>query len=266
MTKTLSRKQRTRYLSLFPDWTGSRPLDFFMLENLLEARAHSSFPTNFYVADEDVNVYLTHLLTNHVNDPVPQQTVGGCSPLFFPPEKATLSTHQRAEFYRKNADHRLLCLGLYDRGDLLRRKRTAYPIPHVESLQRDVDIGRHCYQLAINLLGQTGATHSGLLATLTKLEKHFADYVYVLQVLARTRLGLGARLSATALERLLADSPGVSPVIAAADCNPDPVNSMDELLDELSAYRHNPTPAQRRQLIVSAREQGIQPQKLLART
>ncbi len=266
MTTTLSRKQPTRYQPLFPDWTGSRPLDYFLLESLLEARAQSSFPTNFYVADEDVNVYLTHLLANHVNDPVPQQITGGCSPLFFPPEKTTLTIRQRADFYQVNGDHRLLCLGLYDRGELVRRNRTARPIPDVESMQRDVDVGRNCYQLAINLLGQTSAAHSGLLATLTKLENHFADYVYVLQVLARTRLGLGARISNNALERLLADNSGVSPLITATCDESNSTGSMDKLLDQLSVYRQNPAPAQRQQLIVGAREQGIQPQKFLART
>ena len=51
------------YRLLFPDFSDPRPLSFFMLENLLAARADSRFPSNSCGPDEAVNVYLADLLT-----------------------------------------------------------------------------------------------------------------------------------------------------------------------------------------------------------
>ncbi len=264
MLAMLEKERPTGYIELSPTRTARRRVEFYMMENLLEARASSSFPTNFYVPDEDVNVYLAHLLTAHLEAPVASSTVAGCTPQFNPPPKSELSRRQRADYYRLNGDHRLVCLGLYDRGDLLRRRKIAYSFTETESRQRDMVCGQSCYRAATSLLTGRHTAYAGLAATLAKLDTHFADYVYVLQVMARRGFGLGAQLSDGSLERLLTGSDDATSTLDEdANVNGSTI-SMDTLLDLLLAYRRDPTPERRAQLVTAARAQGIQPQKLLS--
>ncbi len=62
MTRPIYATATPRFQPLFTGTAPSEPVGFFMLENLLTARAGSRFPTNGAGPDEDVNVYLAHLL------------------------------------------------------------------------------------------------------------------------------------------------------------------------------------------------------------
>ena len=112
-----------QYRTLFPDWSGPRPLSWFFMENLLEARADSTFPTNGFGPDEEVNVYLAQLLTRFLTGQVDHRIQPGDRARLLPPDRR-LNRRERAEWYRANGDHRLLALGLADRGDTCRRRRT----------------------------------------------------------------------------------------------------------------------------------------------
>jgi len=185
---------KPRFRGLFPDWTGPRPLIFFFAENLLEARRESMFPTNGYGPDEDVNIYLCHLLTSFLtghHDPRITLGVGG---LHHPPTK-DLGRRTRADWYRVNGDHRLLYLGIMDRGDGLRRRDVPFGFDSSDSRDRDLQAGRSCYGVAANLLESRSEGTAGLASVMRKLEENYEDYVHVLGVLAVRRLGMGANLS-----------------------------------------------------------------------
>jgi len=173
------------------------------MEPLLEARRESMFPTNGAGPDEDVNVYLSHLLTEFLKGHHDQRVLWGAEPVLLPPV-TDLGRRSRAEWYRVNADHRLLYLGLMDRGDGLRRRRIPCGMTPEETRSRDMVTGRSCYGMAANLLAGRYCTNPGLAAVLRKLEENFEDYVHVLGVLATRRLGLGAVLSDDDLAGLLA--------------------------------------------------------------
>jgi len=96
-----------------------------MAEQLLEARRESMFPTNGAGPDEDVNVYLAGLLTDFLTGHHDPRVQWGAGPVFFPAGKE-IGPRSRADRYRVNADHRLLFLGLMDRGDGLRRRRVHF--------------------------------------------------------------------------------------------------------------------------------------------
>jgi hypothetical protein len=190
------------YRGLFPDWTGPRPVSWFFGEQLLEARSESRFPTNADGPDEDVNIYIIQLLAGFLGGHADPRVVPGVDPLLSPPDRDT-PRRQQAAWYRVNADHRLLCMGLYDRGDDRRRRRVPFGVSPAASRERDMAVGRHCYDIAANLLdGRPGAS-PGLTGVLRKLADNFHDYVHVLGVLATRRLGLGAVLSEASLARLL---------------------------------------------------------------
>ncbi len=185
-----------------------------MLENLLEARADSPFPTNSHRPDEDVNVYLAHLLATRLAPLDMEGVQAGADPLLLRPEKVDGGRRGLAEHYRVNGDHRLLALGLFDRGDL-RRRRPRWGRRAEESRRQDREDGVACYRCAHALLARGRPANPALLAVLDKLGDGFAEYVEVLQHLARWRFGLGARLSAIDLQRLLA-----SPRPAGPDATP----------------------------------------------
>ena len=183
-----------RFRGLFPDWTGFQPLSFFFAENLLEARRDSMFPTNGAGPDEDVNVYLIHLFTGFLaghHDPRVDLGAGG---LHHPCGKE-LGRRNRAHWYRVNGDHRLLYLGLFDRGNGRRRRKVPFGFDEAGSRTRDLQAGRACYGQAADLLESRPGTSAGQVAVWRKLAENFEDYVHVLGVLAVRRLGMGANLS-----------------------------------------------------------------------
>jgi hypothetical protein len=190
------------YRGLFPDWSGPRPVSWFFGEQFLEARRESRFPTNADGPDEDVNIYIIHLLTRFLGGHADPRVLPGVDPLLQPPPSDT-PRRQQAGFYRVNADHRLLMMGLCDRGDDRRRRPVPFGVTEAESRERDLEVGRHCYGLAANLLDGRPGAPAGLTQVLRRLADDFQEYVHVLGVLATRRWGLGAVLSEASLARLM---------------------------------------------------------------
>ena len=241
MPNALSTPRAPCYLSLFPDWAGARPLPFFLMENLLEARAGSCLPTNLAGPDEDVNVYLTGLLGRLLGKADPSLLSRHGGPVLNPPSKAR-SRRERAEIYRRNGEHRLLMLGLFNRGDDQGRGDGA-------SRSRDRDVGAHCFHAAACLLEGRPGENTALTAIWRKLADRFEEYVQVLSVLATDRWGLGARLSDRDLGALLppeADAPA----------------TMDLLLDLLLEVRQG-CQEKRAEVIDLARRLNLDPEQLL---
>ena len=110
MAHTLCPTATPRYHELFAARQLSQPLDYFLLEKLLTARADSMFPTNGAGPDEDVNVYLAHILSRFLAGDSDNRVESGSTALFNPPNKND-SNRSRSEYYRANGDHRLLQIG-----------------------------------------------------------------------------------------------------------------------------------------------------------
>ena len=203
MPKTRFLTDSPRCRVIFPDWSGARPFGFHVMEELLEARRESMFPTNGAGPDEDVNVYLAGLLTRFLTGVADPRVRWGAGPLLQPPGKET-GRRMRADWYRANGDHRLLYLGLMDRGDGLRRRKVPFGFTSAELRQRDLGIGSRCFGLAASLLEGRRDAPLGLITVWRNLEENFEDYVHVLGVLATRRLGLGAVLTDDDLNGLMA--------------------------------------------------------------
>lgn len=270
MALALLERRDPAYRCLFPDWSGRRPLSYFLTENLLEARRMSFFPTNGAGPDEDVNVYLSHALVRFLRAEPDPWLRPGCEPLWSAPT-ATLPRALRAEFYRRNADHRLLCQGLFDRGDGLRRRAVFFGMDETETRLRDRAAGARCYGLAADLLEDRPGSSAGLVEVLRKLETRYEDYLHVLAVLATRRLGLGARLSEQDLRSLWEAPPsqepasrGIAKPHAAAAPKNEQAATMDGLLDLLLEYHRTPSEDLRRRLIDTACCLGVDPDSLVA--
>lgn len=207
MTVALRPRTEIQYRSLFPAWDGIRPVGWFFIEQLLEARAESDFPTNSRGPDEDVNIYLAHLLGSWATGVQGETVLTGADPVLLPPDRS-MPPRRQAEHYRHQADHRLLTLGLFDRGDLARRRRVGWQMTTTETHDRDLAVAVASYNLAANLLESRSGANPGLTTVWRKLAVNMPGYVHVLQTLARRRLGLGAQLTSNDLLDLLSASAG----------------------------------------------------------
>jgi hypothetical protein len=240
-----------RYRSLFPDWSGPRPLSWFFMENLLEARAASGFPTNGSGPDEEINIYLARLLTDFLGGAVDPRVRPGAGARLLPPDR-TACRRARAEWYRANGDHRLLALGLTDHGDTCRHRRAPRDRSAADARRQDMETGRLCYATAANLLeGRSGALRD-LAPVMRRLADHFDDYVHVLAALATRRLGLGAVLAEGELAGLVRVPE--RPASSSAD--------LDRLLDLVNEQRRTSDPALDAPIRTLAARLDIDPAKL----
>lgn len=253
MSTAASRPARTRPSPRTNLATAPAPA-FFLVENLLEARRGSRLPTNLAGPDEDVNIYLALRLAEFARAGDDPRVVPGLDPLV-PGPPPGVSRPGRADWYRANADHRLLHLGLFDRGETSRRRVVPWGLTRDEARQRDLAVAATCYAAAADLLARgPGGSDTGPVAVLRKLAAGCEDYVHVLGVLAVRRLGLGARLGERELAGLLiphgapgadtgakADADAVAGVLAAV-----PADAADIVLDLWLEYRRTGEAALRR--------------------
>lgn len=212
---------------------------FFLCEQLLEARQGSWLPTNVAGPDEDVNIYLTlrlHALAGGLVDP---RVVPALAPVDPGPDP-TLSRAARADWYRANGDHRLLHLGLFDRGETCRRRATPWGLTAAEARTRDLAVAAACYEAAARLLARGPGRGGATAAVLAKLAGRCEEYVHVLGALAVRRLGLGARLTDSELSALTAPAAEGCTADVASLMKAVPVDAADIVLDMLLDYRRQP--------------------------
>ena len=186
-------------------------------------------------------------------------------PLFTPPVKK-IGRRLQAEFYRTNADHRLLMLGLFNRGENQRNRAVLFGMDRQETHMRDIGVGQDCYQMAVNLLDNRNLVPDALLDVWQKLANNFDLYVQVLSTMAVNRLGLGAQLSETDLSLLMTGPASCETLALERDSQ-----QMDRLLDLLLELRQSidlnePVQQKRAEIIDLALHLNLDPQKLLQQT
>ncbi len=196
------------FRTLFPDWSETRPLSLFFMEELLEARRESAFPTNAAEFDEDVNVHLAHLLASLGQGHDPHRALFGSGPQWLAPSKST-GNRSRAQWYLEQGQQRLLYLGLFGWGEGHRRRKTLWGMSDEETRQRDMVCGKVCFEVAANLL-KRGSQPSASAEIAAKIARHFSWYVQVLTTLAIGRWGMGAHLSDRQLKDLLLPDSGTA--------------------------------------------------------
>ena len=253
-----ARHREPVYRPLCPDWSTPRPLSYFFLEELLEARAQSTFPTGTEENDEDVNIYLADLLTRTARLDHGTTAAFGSMPQWQPPTK-TLGYQARARWYLEQGEQRLLNLGLFGRGEDRRKRAGLWGMTREETHRRDMVCGRACYEAAATLL-EHGRQPLPLAGTAAKVARHFAEYVQVLETLGRGRWDLGARLSERQLAALVTEDP--APAEECPDGEDDRSAAQDRFLDALNRFRRRPSQAHKERALHLAQRAGIDPQTL----
>ncbi len=175
--------------------TRPSPAYFYMIDNLLECRKESDFPSNRKFFDEDVNVYLAGLLTSHIysgrNAPTSETIMRYDIPLF-EAMSGEIDPRKRFTIYRANADDLLLRLGVFDNPD----GRKPGSVSHMD-LTRDAWIGRGAayYRLAWASAAETFRRPTAIGDVMEKLSSEFERYVGILASMRSSCLNIRPRIS-----------------------------------------------------------------------
>jgi len=175
-TRTGSRTRKSRKLDLGTDVQTSY---FFMLNCLLHSRVNIGIESNSEVYDEDVNVYLAHLLNSHI-DPRYLLRASTYISQTDADVAASLAGHadcrRSYETYKANADFLLMAVSVFDLFDEPRHSRPHHYTP------RQIYIGRAAlyYSLASSYATKLARGESPIGDTLLKLSDRIDDYVKIL--------------------------------------------------------------------------------------
>jgi hypothetical protein len=153
---------------------------FFMLNCLLHSRVHTGIESNSEIYDEDVNVYLAHLLNAQI-DPkhlarIANRIAAHDAELFRMIADCG-DDRQRYELYRCNADFLLMSVAVFDTFELKHSNRLS-PF----HTRKDVYGARAAayYGLAASYATKLGRRTTPIAETLTKLSEGMDSYVRIL--------------------------------------------------------------------------------------
>ena len=152
----------------------------YLLDTLLHARAACHIPSNEKTYDEDVNIYLAHLLMAS-SLPDYQKLTSRYLALNTSDLTEFIDQHEdkvvRYFIYKVNADYLLLHLGIFhDLAPLARR-------PFQKSERQFVEMGQSYYESASQYNHQIYRKQTAVGDVLEKLSHHFEDYQKILHVL-----------------------------------------------------------------------------------
>lgn len=211
----------------------SEPTYYFMINCLLYSRMETGLVSNQDFYDEDVNVYLAHLLHSFLNPEYFEQSKKYLSKydadVF---RRLQTSTDARLKYaiYKTNADFLLISIGIFDQpvgsdqnSDSLKPSEEAY-----------VGRAKTYYHFAYSYSQQIHRRNSGVSDVLEKLSVGLEKYLKILSHMRGEYLDLSRRFSQGEvfhLERTVNEA-GKQELIRA---------KQDQLLELYSAWRKNPT-------------------------
>ena len=223
---------------------GNRATDVhFMLHALLSSRIETGLSSDDRPHEEDVNVYLAHLLCEYARpqyqERVHRYLADFDSSVF---ERVRHSKNNRLAYtvYKANADHILLMMGLFQ------NPRGQRPMAVAEELRLDDEVhvgrGKSYYDFAFTYSRSLFGRTSGIATVLCKLSAGFEAYVRLLAHARGEYFHLIDHLSEGELFHLQQS------VLAQ-----DLPALRDAFLDALSDWRREPTPEKRAHLTETAR-------------
>jgi hypothetical protein len=176
-TGRTSSRRRGRKLEI---GSGVQTSYFFMLNCLLHSRISIGIESNSVFYDEDVNVYLAHLLNAHI-DPRYLQRVSQYIAYTDADLAASLDgerdIRRRYEAYKANGDFLLMAISVFGLYDEPRHSR-----PFALRTAKRVYVARAAtyYSLAASYASKLARGESSVGATLAKLAQGIDDYVRIL--------------------------------------------------------------------------------------
>ncbi len=183
-----------QYIDLKDDSRDLQPTYHFMINCLLYSRMETGLVSNADCYDEDVNVYLAHLLHAFINPEYVEQSRKFLSKydsdVF---RRLSTSTDARLKYqiFKTNADFLLVSIGIFDNPALASGARPRVQ-PNEEAY---IGRGKTYYHFAYTYSQQMHRKNAGVSDVLEKLSKGFDKYLRILSHMRGEYLDLSQRLS-----------------------------------------------------------------------
>jgi len=221
------------YVDLKDSSRDLQPTYYFMINCLLYSRMETGLVSNQDCYDEDVNVYLAHLLHSFINPEYVEQSRRFLSKydtdVF---RRLSTSTDARLKYqiYKTNADFLLVSIGIFDNPVIAGSRARLQP-----SEEAYIGRGKTYYHFAYTYAQQMHRKNAGVSEVLEKLSTGFEKYLRILSHMRGEYLDLMKRLSngeVYHLERSV-DEHSQQELLRV---------KQDELLELYSAWREAKTP------------------------
>jgi len=209
----------------------------FMIHALLSSRIHSGLGDDS-PPEDDVNIYLTHLLCDYVHPETKRrgrQYLSTYDTSVFERVRSSTNTRFKYTVYRANADHLLMMMGVFHNPTGARPKALAAPL-QVRG-ETHVGRGKAYYDYAFTYSRSLYGRSSGITDVLGKLAAGFERYLRLLSYLRAEYLHLVDQLSPGDLFHL---ERGVLAL--------DLARQRDVFLDAWSDWKRAPTPEHQTEL------------------
>jgi hypothetical protein len=210
-----------------------QPTYYFMVNCLLYSRMETGLVSNQDFYDEDVNVYLAHLLHSFINPEYVEQSKKFLSrydtDVF---RRLSNSTDARLKYqiYKTNADFLLISIGIFDNPVMAEAARNRMQ-PSEEAY---IGRGKTYYHFAYSYSQQMHRKNAGVSEVLEKLSVGFEKYIRILSHMRGEYLDLMKRFSQGEvyhLERSVNEHSRMEMLRV----------KQDELLELYSAWKSEPT-------------------------
>ena len=182
------------YVDLKEDGRNLQPTYYFMINCLLYSRMETGLVSNQDFYDEDVNVYLAHLLHSFINPEYVEQSKRFLSKydtdVF---RRLASSSDARLKFliYKTNADFLLVSIGIFDNPIMAAASRSRIQ-PSEEAY---IGRGKTYYHFAYTYSQQMHRKNAGVSDVLEKLSHGFEKYLRILSHMRGEYLDLMKRFS-----------------------------------------------------------------------
>jgi hypothetical protein len=220
------------YIDLKENTRDLQPTYYFMINCLLYSRMETGLVSNQDFYDEDVNVYLAHLLHSFINPEYVEQSRKFLSKYdtdVFRRLSSASDARLKYLIYKTNADFLLISIGIFDNAAAATVPRKAQP-----SEEAYIGRGKTYYHFAYSYSQQMHRKNQGVSDVLEKLSVGFEKYIRILSHMRGEYLDLVQRLSngeVYHLERSV-DEHSQQELLRV---------KQDELLELYSAWKTEPT-------------------------
>lgn len=222
------------YVDLKDGGRDLQPTYYFMINCLLYSRMETGLVSNQDFYDEDVNVYLAHLLHSFINPEYVEQSRKFLSKYdtdVFRRLSSSTDARLKYQIYKTNADFLLVSIGIFDNPAMAAAGRQRLQ-PSEEAY---IGRGKTYYHFAYTYAQQVHRKNAGVSEVLEKLSAGFEKYLRILSHMRGEYLDLMTRFSQGEvyhLERTI-DEHSQQELLRV---------KQDELLELFSAWRAAPSP------------------------
>lgn len=233
------------YFDLNRPGEGRESTAYFVLDALLKSRIECGFESNTTRYDEDVNIYLVHLLSSLVTAPGLGALTADRDIDVFEKVRESSDPRFKCEVYRTNADHLLVSTGIFGENLYVERNgRRRFE----DVAQERIGRGKAYYRYAAAFHERTGSASPVVAGVLSGLAQDFERYVDVLFHMRGEYFHLYGRLRDDQMAELAREASSATAAAAG-----DLVALRDEFLDAYWLWHHNPDPETRNALVEAAR-------------